>query len=411
MNLNPIVLSIPVFFILIGVELLISHFRAEKLYRLSDALTNISCGVGEQVTGVFMKLFVVTIYQYIFENFAIFTIPTTWLTGIILFIAVDFFYYWFHRYSHEINLLWGGHVVHHQSEDYNLSVALRQGWFQKVFSFAFYLPLAFIGFDTLLFVTISSLVTLYQFWIHTKAIGKMGWLEWILNTPSHHRVHHGVNPKYIDKNHGGAFIIWDRIFGTFQEEEEEPVYGITKPLNSWNPFWANMQHWLDMYDTIKATSGWKDKLKIIFMPPGWRPVYMGGVIPVPEINLENYSKFATPSPAILNQYVFFQYIFILTGAAVFLFTANQMEFSVKVGAALLIVMAVVNTGALFEMKKWVYISEFIRLMATIAYINYLLYESWWLVTIAAFSIVFLLISGFWLLKMRYIFNPLTRKFA
>jgi sterol desaturase/sphingolipid hydroxylase (fatty acid hydroxylase superfamily) len=268
MNLNPIVLSIPIFFILIGVELVVERFRHQKLYRLNDAITNISCGIGEQVTGVFMKLFVVAVYQYIYEQYAFFAIPTNWLTGIILFVAVDFFYYWFHRYSHEINLFWGGHVVHHQSEEYNLSVALRQGWLQKVFSFAFYLPLALIGFETLLFVTISSLVTLYQFWIHTKAIHKLGWLEYILNTPSHHRVHHGVNPKYIDKNHGGALIIWDRMFGTFQEEEEEPVYGVTKPLNSWNPLWANLQHFVEMIHLLKQVTGWKDKIKVLFMPPG-----------------------------------------------------------------------------------------------------------------------------------------------
>ncbi len=144
MTPNPIVLSIPIFFILIGVELLVSYFRQRKLYRLNDALTTISCGVGEQITGVFAKLFVVGIYQFIYENWKLFAIPTTWYTGLALFIAVDFCYYWFHRYSHEINLLWGGHVVHHQSEDYNLSVALRQGWFQKFFSYAFYLPLALL---------------------------------------------------------------------------------------------------------------------------------------------------------------------------------------------------------------------------------------------------------------------------
>jgi sterol desaturase/sphingolipid hydroxylase (fatty acid hydroxylase superfamily) len=400
MNPNPIVLSIPIFFILIGVELLVERFRHQKLYRLNDAITNISCGIGEQVTGVFMKLFVVAIYQFCYENYAFFQIPTNWLTGLILFVAVDFFYYWFHRYSHEINLFWGGHVVHHQSEEYNLSVALRQGWLQKVFAFAFYLPLAFIGFDTLLFVTVSSLVTLYQFWIHTKAIHKLGWLEYILNTPSHHRVHHGVNPKYIDKNHGGTFIIWDRMFGTFQEEEEEPIYGITKPLNSWNPVWANLQHYVEMLTLLKQVPHWKDKLRVLFMPPGWRPDYLGGSMAVSEVDKTLYKKYDTPVPHKLNYYVFFQYVFTVAGAAVFLFKAEQMPMAMKAISAVLIVAAIVNCGALFELRKWVYIAEFARISCTVTFL--------WVVTndylaVLVVAMVLFLISSIWLIKLRNLF--------
>jgi sterol desaturase/sphingolipid hydroxylase (fatty acid hydroxylase superfamily) len=405
MNPNPIVLSIPIFFILIGVELLVERFRQQKLYRLNDAIANISCGIGEQVTGVFMKLFVVAIYQFIYEHYAFFSIPTNWLTGIILFVAVDFFYYWFHRYSHEINLFWGGHVVHHQSEEYNLSVALRQGWLQKVFSFAFYLPLAIIGFDTLLFVTVSSLVTLYQFWIHTKAIHKLGWLEYILNTPSHHRVHHGVNPKYIDKNHGGTFIMWDRMFGTFQEEEEEPIYGITKPLNSWNPLWANVQHYVEMAALLKQVPGWKDKLKVLFMPPGWRPHYLGGSFAIPEVDRVAYKKYDTQVPHLLNYYVFFQYVFTVAGAAVFLFSAAKLPMAIKAGSALLIVLAIVNCGALVDLKKWVYLAEFIRLICTAIFIGVLFGH---MVPVVVPVTAFLLVSIIWLVKLRAVFyEPIT----
>jgi sterol desaturase/sphingolipid hydroxylase (fatty acid hydroxylase superfamily) len=400
MNTNPIVLSIPVFFILIGVELLVERFRQQKLYRLNDAITNISCGIGEQVTGVFMKLFVVAIYQFIYEHYAFFTVPTNWFTGIVLFIAVDFFYYWFHRYSHEINLFWGGHVVHHQSEEYNLSVALRQGWLQKVFSFAFYLPLALIGFDTLLFVTVSSLVTLYQFWIHTKAIHKLGWLEYILNTPSHHRVHHGVNPKYIDKNHGGALIIWDRLFGTFQEEEEEPIYGITKPLNSWNPLWANLQHYVEMMDLLKQVPTWKDKIKVLFMPPGWRPDYLGGQLTVPEVDRESYQKYDTQVPLQLNYYVLYQYILTVAGAALFLFSAAQLPLLLKAASALLIVLAIINCGALFELKKWVYLLEYARLIGTVTFVSVAFYTN---NVMLGLAIVFCIVSLLWLIKLRYIF--------
>jgi len=235
MNLNPILLSIPIFFILIGVELLVQHFSKRKLYRLNDAISNLSCGITSQITGVFLKIGTITLYQFLFEHFALIAVPVNWWSVTILFVASDMLYYWGHRMSHEINLFWASHVVHHQSEDYNLSVALRQSSFQTIWTFGFYLPLAIIGFDTLTFALVTAFITLYQFWIHTEAIGKMGFLELVLNTPSHHRVHHGRDPKYIDRNHAGTFIIWDKMFGAFQNEEETPTYGITKPLDSWNP--------------------------------------------------------------------------------------------------------------------------------------------------------------------------------
>ena len=220
-----IVYSIPIFFLLIGVELLITRVRGLSYYRFNDAITNLSCGIGSQVTGIFMKFLTFGVYVIIYEHSPLTgKIPYNYLTIILLFLGVDFFYYWFHRLAHEISFLWGSHVVHHQSEEYNLSVALRQAWVQGAFSWIFYLPLAFIGFNPYMFATIASLQTLYQFWIHTKVIGRMpAWFEFIFATPSHHRVHHGVNPKYIDKNHAGTLIIWDRIFGTFQQEEEEVV--------------------------------------------------------------------------------------------------------------------------------------------------------------------------------------------
>ena len=194
-----------------------------------------------------------------------------WLAAIVLFLGVDCAYYWFHRIAHEYNAPWAGHVVHHSSEDYNLAVALRQGTFQGLFSWVFYLPLALVGFPPAWFAAVSSFDTLYQFWIHTRLIGKLGPLEWVFNTPSHHRVHHARNPKYLDKNYAGTLIIWDRMFGTFQAEEEEPVYGLVKPLNSWNPLWANLHVWNDLFRDAWLAPRWSDKLRIWFMPPGWRP--------------------------------------------------------------------------------------------------------------------------------------------
>ncbi len=166
--------------------------------------------------------------------------------------------------------------MHHSSEDYNLAVALRQGAFQGLFSWVFYLPLAFVGFPPSWFAAIMSFNLLYQFWIHTRTIKTLGPLEWVLNTPSHHRVHHARNPKYLDRNYAGTLIIWDRMFGTFQAEEEEPVYGLTKPLDSWNPLWANLHVWRDLFRDAWLAPRWIDKLRIWFMPQGWRPDGIAG---------------------------------------------------------------------------------------------------------------------------------------
>lgn len=396
MNFNPIILSIPVFFILIGLELLVDKFRNKSNYRFNDAITNISCGIGEQVTGVFFKLAIVGLYTLLFENYAFFKIPVNWTTGIILFLGVDFFYYWFHRYSHVINLFWGGHVVHHQSEEYNLSVALRQGWFQKFFSFGFYLPLALIGFDPVQFLLVSSLVTLYQFWIHTKNINKMGVLEYVLNTPSHHRVHHGVNPKYIDKNHAGTLIIWDKMFGTFQEEEEEPIYGITHPINTWDPLSANLHHWKLMYQGLKQMRGIKDKLRYTFNPPGWKPAYIND--PEVPVNTAPYKKFDTLVPNSINYYVLFQYAITLAGATFFLLSANKLSFTEKLIAASLVVLSIVNFSGLFESKKYAVFAEAFRiLLCAFIFVAYFqIHTILFLIVLAGWVIL----SGLWLFQIK-----------
>ena len=362
MNLNPIVLSIPIFFILIGIELVVERLSHRKLYRLPDAIANLSCGITSQLSGLFMRVLAIGVYEVIYSNLAFFTLERNWMYWLVLFLLTDFAYYWAHRMSHEINLFWGGHVVHHQSEEYNLSVALRQSSFQVVWTFAFSLPIAFLGFNTLDFALISALNTLYQFWIHTETINKMGWFEYIFNTPSHHRVHHGRNPKYIDKNHAGSLIIWDKMFGTFQAEEERPTYGITKPINSWNAVWANFSHYAEMAKEMKMIPSWGDKIKYMFKKPGWLPDYLGGYRPAPEVDKRTYHKYDTPHPVQLNYYVLFQYVICLGVTAFFLFKQAQFTLGEKAIATTLISIWVVNCGVLFESKKWVQYSEWIRII-------------------------------------------------
>ncbi len=395
MNLNPIVLSIPIFFLLIGIELVVERFYHRDLYRFSDTVANISCGITSQLSGLFMRVIAIGVYEVVYDNFALFTLEKTWLYWFGLFLLTDFTYYWAHRMSHEINLFWGGHVVHHQSEEYNLSVALRQSSFQVVWTFAFSLPIALLGFDTIDFLLISALNTLYQFWIHTETINKMGWFEYIFNTPSHHRVHHGRNPKYIDKNHAGSLIIWDKMFGTFQAEEERPVYGITKPINSWNPVWANFDHYVMMASEMKMISSWTDKIRYMFKKPGWLPAYLGGYRPAPAVDPKQYRKYITPSPIALNYYVLFQYVVCLGGTSVFLFNQTKFTTPEKAIIAVLISIVVVNCGVLFENKPWVRICEWIRIIlypVTLTAIT-LLYQLSYLYI--ALSVAYLLISTTW----------------
>ncbi|MDX1479318.1 MAG: sterol desaturase family protein [Saprospiraceae bacterium] len=359
-----IVLSIPVFFLLIGIELLIGKLRKTRLYRLNDALSNISCGIAQQITIALSKTVLVVAYVYLYDHYRLFEIHETWWTWVLLFVGVDFFYYWFHRMSHEVNLLWGAHIVHHQSEEYNLSVALRQSSFQGFFSMIFYLPLALIGFNPIAFATINAFQTLYQFWIHTKTIDRLpAPIEFMFNTPSHHRVHHGRNPRYIDKNHGGTLIIFDRIFGTFQKEEEEVVYGVTKPLRSWNPVWANFDYYADLWRDLRQPMRMVDRLRLLFAEPGWMPATLGGVRTPPEVTAETAEVFDTTIPPSLNYYILAQYLGVLAVTTLFLFNGAALPQAMQWVVSAWIVLSIINIGLLSEGRAWVRFLEVARLLA------------------------------------------------
>ncbi|WP_258097539.1 sterol desaturase family protein [Marinoscillum pacificum] len=367
---------------------MIQFFSKKHIYRLNDAVTNISCGITQQVTGAFVKVFTIAAFLFVSENWAVFDIPVTWWSIVLLALGVDLCYYWSHRMSHEINLFWGGHVVHHQSEDYNFSVALRQGSFQGIWTFWFYMPLAFLGFDPTMFLLISALNTVYQFWIHTETIGKLPKpIEFIFNTPSHHRVHHGRDPKYIDKNHAGSLIIWDRMFGTFQEEEERPTYGITTPINTWNPVWANLQHYVGMADQLRETPGIMNKLKVVWYKPGWRPEELGGYQAPKAVDKDTYTKYNNNPALKLSIYVLVQFIAILGVTSLFLFTADNMQFNQKLAFSVLIIWSVAQFGILFDNKtRWVNM-EYFRIFIASATSSYLMDANWIAMLSGAFAIV------------------------
>lgn len=261
--------AVPVFFLLIALEAVFAAVRRRPLYRLNDALASLSCGVMMQLLEAFVKVGPVLVYMAVYDHGRLVTLPESpwvWVAG---FFGVDFCYYWFHRASHRVNLLWGTHIPHHHSEAFNFSTALRQGAFEAIAAMGFYLALAVAGLPVLVFLVCKQAMTLYQFLLHTQAVRRLGPLERVLNTPSHHRVHHGQNPRYLDKNFGGWLIVWDKVFGTYEPENEPVVYGTVKPLGTWNPLWANLHHWVDVAKRMREMPTWRDAVLLWLRPPGW----------------------------------------------------------------------------------------------------------------------------------------------
>ena len=368
MDLNPVILAIPMYFILMGIELIYERIKNRQSYRINDALTNISTGTLQQLTNTFISLFKIGIYTWIYHRFKMAELPQSTATFILALVFWDLCYYWEHRMAHTINLFWGGHVVHHQSEEYNLSVALRQTSTGFIWGFPFYLPMALLGIHPIQFVLVGGINLLYQFWIHTEHIKKLpAWFEYIFNTPSHHRVHHGRDPKYLDKNYGGIFIIWDRLFGTFKAEEERPHYGITTPLKSWNPVYANFAHYIHLGQWLKQVKSPTDGIRLLFNKPGWFPSYMGGY-KEPENVPEDYRKYDRHFENV-QVYILIQFLLALVLNAFYFFNHADIEIGQKIIFASWIVFSTLLFGLMFEFQnKWIIGLECLRL-ACIPYIS------------------------------------------
>ncbi|MFZ6721577.1 sterol desaturase family protein [Undibacterium sp. Ji49W] len=354
----------PVFFLLIAIEFLVARKRQKHLYRINDAISSLSLGVMSQITGVFLKLLSVGGYAWVFTNFAALTLDPAsvgvWLTGLLLY---DFLYYWLHRMGHKTNLLWAAHVVHHQSESYNLTTALRQTSTGPLFGWVFYLPMAIIGFPVQVFVVIALMDLLYQFWIHTEQINKLGWFDRVFVSPSNHRVHHAVNDIYLDKNYGGILIIWDRLFGSFIEEQDnEPVvYGTRRPLRSWNPLWANLEVYKAVWQDAWNTRNWADKFLIWLRPPGWRPADLR-LSPAKHFDLARplYDPFV--SNAAIG-YCLLQFVALLQAATYFLLAYKSMSALNAVVYATWLIFSLWCIGGLIEKGRLYLIPESLRLLA------------------------------------------------
>ncbi|MFB5649833.1 sterol desaturase family protein [Leptospira wolffii] len=361
--------------------------RRKGVYRWNDSVGDLATGILYSLSGVLITIAALFLYkeigmyssvQTLFgwgefpsgsplqkgEGGFVFSLENLLAWGFVL-IAVDFIYYWFHRATHEVHFLWACHVTHHSSEEFNLTVALRQSMFQRIFEYAFNLPLALLGIPWWMFFVCHSILKIYQFWVHTRLVGKLGWMEKILLTPSHHRVHHGRDPEYLDKNHGGILILWDKWFGTYTEEKKEPIYGLTEPLPTFNPVWANFHVYFSLWDLISRTPSWKDKILLIFKKPDWRPVSLGGEKEIPEIDRTKYRKYDPEIPNSWKIYGILQFI-LLAGASVYLLKLiklGKVSTGFYLGSSIWLIFAFFLLGLLWDGRKGIWKWEGIKFLS------------------------------------------------
>lgn len=356
-------LAIPLFLIFIVAEYGFLRLRGRSLYRYSDCVNSLSMGMCLLVSDALLKTYTFAVFIYIWQHYRLFDFATGHVaTWIVFFFGVDFCYYWFHRCAHQVNFLWGAHVGHHQSEDYNLSTALRQSAFQYAFSWVFYLPLALLGCPPEVFLVQFVLLKTYQFWLHTQAIDRLPLMEGWMSTPSSHRVHHAKNPIYIDRNYGGTLVIWDRLFGSWQPElAREPChYGTVKPLDTLSPVKANLQHWAVLARDTWHTRRWRDKLRLWFMPTGWRPADCAAGDGLQKNGCADREKYSPRAPLAVNVYVGVAFAVILVLAAAFLYYSPVLAAAHKLLGVAVIIGGVIALNGLLEGRRHYWLAELAR---------------------------------------------------
>ncbi|MFO1406684.1 MAG: sterol desaturase family protein [Steroidobacteraceae bacterium] len=343
-----IALATPVFFAMIAIEWLVGRRRRRSNYRLNDALNSLSLGVMSQLVGLFTKLLAIGLYAWTYGHFALAALPAdawwVWVLGVVVY---DFCYYWNHRLGHESAVFWAAHVVHHQSEEYNLTTALRQTSSGALLGWLFYLPMAVAGFPPEVFVVAAIVDLLYQYWIHTELVGRLGWFDRWFASPSNHRVHHAVNDRYLDRNYGGIFMCWDRMFGTFVEEGERCVYGTRAPLRSWDPLWANLEVYADLARRSWRATRLRDRVLVWIMPPGWQPA-SGATWHSTHFDVATVRRYDPPMGGPARTFAVVQFTLVVVGTVPLLWYASELPFAALCGWAGLAIGLLWATGAVMQ---------------------------------------------------------------
>jgi len=360
--------AVPVFFLMIGIEFIFGVIKGTNNYRLNDSIAAISLGLISRLPPLLNLGIQGVVWTYVATNLNMSLMPKdSWVTWVIAFLFYDLCYYWMHRMSHEVKVLWASHVVHHQGEEFNLSTALRQtssGWLWK---WIFYIPMFMIGIPGEVFFTVAAINLLYQFWVHTEHIKTLGPLELIFITPSNHRIHHAQNPEYIDANYGGVFIIWDRIFGTYIPERDDlkPIYGTVKPLRSWNPIWSNLEIYHQMIRDTIHTKTLKNKIKVWFSSTRWRPEDVYEKFPHVTNDLEDFEKYDPDANRTTKFFTSVQFIINSSISTIIIFTIADQSYLQSCMLAIMLVASTTLVTSIIENKKWGYQSELARSIFTI----------------------------------------------
>ena len=364
MKLDPIALAVPVFFVLIGLELLVARARRRRVYRFTDSFADLGCGVTQRVVLLLFEVALLGAYELLYQHGRLWTFaPDSVWPWVIAIVGVDLGYYWWHRLSHEVNLLWAVHVVHHQSEDYNLAVALRQAVLSPLTVMPFYLPLAVLGVPLLPYFIVTALSTLYQFWIHTELVGRMGVLEHVINTPSLHRVHHGVNPEYLDKNYAATFICWDQLFGTLRREEAPVVFGVSHPLRSFDPVWAQVQPLWALWQAMRRAPTTREAIRFMLASPAYHPDWLGPIEPRRGVDPEALPKYDVQPGRTVVRYVFVQLALVILAAFALLTWHQALSTAALATAVTWVLVSLVAGAALLEGRRWAVGLEAARMAA------------------------------------------------
>jgi alkylglycerol monooxygenase len=408
--MNLIAMAVPFFLLALLAELLIDRWKGTGYYRGNDAINSLSAGILSETTGYFTKFLQYAIWSLVLGNLAIFDIQRSWfdasIKGVLLWILAavlwDFCYYWNHRLGHEVSILWAAHAVHHQSEEYNLSTALRQTSTSFLFSWIFYVPLFLIGFPADVLLTVAAVNLIYQFWVHTQHIGRLGALDRIVVTPSNHRVHHAQNERYIDKNYGGILVLWDRLFGTFAEESDDDpvVFGVRKPLANWNPIWANVQVYDYLLFDARRTHRWRDKIGIWFRRTGWRPADVAAQFPKRPVDLAKFRKYDPKISDGRRRYVLAQFLVAVVISLLVARAFATMGARAVFVPCLLLWTHLYTLGLLNDARPHATRFEFVRLFVVVPAGMYALDPKLISLTPTSVSIVisYILVSAIWLKK-------------
>ena len=365
-----ITLAVPAFFVLIFIELIYGLVAGKNNYRLNDSFTSISLGLISRYIPLLGLGLQGAAFAYVaqYYNLKLFSTSSLWV-WIFAFFLYDFCYYWMHRLHHEVKVLWATHVVHHHGEEFNLSTALRQTSTGFLWKWIFYLPIFIVGIPPEVFVTVAGINLVYQFWVHTEHIPKLGWYEYVFVSPSNHRIHHAQNKHYVDANYGGVFILWDRLFGTYKEELDElkPIYGTAKPLRSWNPFKANLDIFAEMIKDSTRTKSIKDKIRVWFSRPNWRPDDVKTNYPIYKNDLDNFEPYNPSTSFEVKIYSWIQLFFIMVLSAAV--TASVASQSFQDTSVFAITLLITSTIALMSMEKYElsFLPEILRSSAVVIF--------------------------------------------